>query len=46
MEIEHFKYHENLVKWVNSNISLSQIISITSASKYSEGYILFYKLKP
>lgn len=45
METKHFKYLEDIVKWVNTNISLNQIISITSAGKYSEGYILFYKTK-
>jgi phosphoribosylaminoimidazole (AIR) synthetase len=46
MDTRHFKYTDELTDWVNSNIQISQIISIASAGVHSEGYVLFYKLKP
>jgi hypothetical protein len=46
MDTKHFKYANDLTDWVHSNIQISQIISIASAGAHSEGYVLFYKLKP
>lgn len=39
-----FQYADELTKWVNNNIKIHQIVSITSKGKHGgEGYVLFYE---
>lgn len=42
---KHFQYPDLLTEWVNNNIKVENIISITDKGKYSEGLYLFYKEK-
>lgn len=41
---KHFKYHDELVKFVNENKILN-IVSIAEAGRFSEGFVLFYRLE-
>src|SRR5574343_157163 len=39
-----FKYHDDLVKFVNER-KISNIVSIAEAGRFSEGFVLFYRLE-
>jgi hypothetical protein len=41
LKSKHFTYHEDLTKWVNE--TLCEVVSISAAGRFSEGFILFYK---
>jgi len=41
LKVKHFKYSDDLVKYVNENSVI--VVSITSTDRFSEGYVLFYK---
>jgi hypothetical protein len=41
LKSKHFKYHWDLVKWVNETENC-EIVSICGTDRFSEGFILFY----